>query len=398
MTRRILITGASIAGNTAAWWLAQHGFAVDVVERAPAFRGGGQNVDVRGEGRQVLRRMGLEAAALARATGEQGTDWVDAQDRVIARFAVADLGDGPTAELEILRGDLAELIHAPTSERVTHRFGDHITAIAQDADAATVTFASGQQARYALVIVAEGVGSSTRELLFPGENQPRWLDITLAYFSLPAVPGDGTFARQYNTTGGRGASLKPGPDNKVHAYIGVQKKPGDELEWNTAQQRRFLRETFADCAWQFPRLLAGMETTEDFYFEVLRQVRMPRWSQGRVVLTGDAAWCATPMSGIGTTLAVVGAYVLAGEIASHADHRDAFAAYERRMRPFVREGQGVPKFLPRLLWPHSRAGLALLRGAMRVAGTPLVRKSFSTFFLRDSSKIQLPDYPLPATG
>ncbi|XUY28995.1 FAD-dependent monooxygenase [Agrobacterium sp. rho-8.1] len=135
-----------------------------------------------------------------------------------------------------------------------------------------------------------------------------------------------------------------------------------------------------------------MFKTDDFYFDVLRQVRMDRWSDGRVVLTGDAAWRATPLSGIGTTLAVIGGYVLAGELSKTDDLPSALAGYERVMRPFVKEGQGVPKIVPRMLWPHSRLGLAVLRGTMRVAGTPLVRKTFSNLYLRDSKKIELPDY------
>lgn len=402
MSPRILITGASVAGNTAAWWLGRHGFEVDVVEKAPAFRDGGQNVDVRGSAREVLRRMGLEQAALERNTGERGTDWVDGHDRVVARFAVDDIGDGPSAEMEILRGDISRLIHEPASEHASYRFGDSIAALEQNPSGVDVTFASGQRARYDYVIVAEGVGSATRELLFPGQNRPRWMDITIAYFSIPALPEDGRFARQYNTVGGRGATLKPGPDGKLHVYLGMQKPPAGEQDWDVARQKAFLRQLFANDGWHFPRLLDGMDQTEDFVFDVLRQVRMPRWSEGRVVLTGDAAWCATPLSGIGTTLAIVGGYVLAGELTkalgneqTSADGHDAaFASYEEIMRPLVKEGQGLPKIVPRLLWPHSRAGVWLLRRAMAVAGSPAVRKLFSSAFVRDSEKIDLPDYRL----
>ncbi|MEE4088430.1 FAD-dependent monooxygenase [Pseudomonas viridiflava] len=392
MPKRMLISGASVAGNTTAWWLSRNGFDVSVIEKAPAFRGGGQNVDVRGAGREVLRRMGLEQAALDLTTGETGTDWVDDQDNVIARFAVEGIGDGPTAELEIMRGDIAHMIYVPASTRATYRFGDSIETLEQDASGVTVKFASGTQERYDLVIVAEGVGSPTREKIFPGENTPRWMDITIAYFAIPKTEQDGEFARQYNTIGGIGATLKPGRENRVHVYMGMQKKPEGENLWSKERQKQFLAEKFAHAGWHFPRILDGMFKTEDFYFDVLRQVRMDRWSNGRVVLTGDAAWCATPLSGIGTTLAVVGGYVLAGELSRTDDLSDALAAYERVMRPFVKEGQGLPKAVPRMLWPHTRRGLALLRGAMRLAGRPSVRRLFSRLFLRDSAKVKLPDY------
>ncbi|WP_115554604.1 FAD-dependent monooxygenase [Xanthomonas arboricola] len=394
MSRRILISGASVAGTTAAWWLDAYGVEVDVVERAPAFRDGGQNVDVRGNAREVLRRMGLEARAFERSTKELGTDWVSEDNRVIARFKAdeSDTDGGPTADLEIRRGDLARILYDATRERVPYRFGDSICDLAQDQDGVDVTFHSGHSARYDAVIVAEGVGAHTRELVFPGENVPYWMDMTIAYFSIPRLPHDSAYARQYNTVGGRGATLKPALDGKLGAYLGLQKRPEGENAWSLERQRHYMQAQFANDGWEFPRILEAMKDVDDFYFEVLRQVRMPRWSAGRVVLTGDAAWCPTSLSGIGTTLAMVGSYVLAGELAQASAPTQALTHYERIMRPFVKEGQNVPKIVPRLLWPHSTVGLTLLRGAMRLAGTPLVRRVINNSFARDSNSIALPDY------
>lgn len=394
MSQRILITGASVAGNTAAWWLAHYGIEVELVERAPAFRDGGQNVDVRGNARDVLRKMGLEAAAFGYSTQELGTDWVDEDNRVIARFEAADSStdNGPTAELEIRRGDLARIIHEAVCERVNVRFGDHIAQVVQDDDGVDVTFDSGRTGRYDAVIVAEGVGSHTRELVFPGENKPRWMNLTIAYFSIPATPQDGPYARQYNTIGGRGATLKPARDGKLGAYVGVHKTPEGEHHWDAARQRQFIEQQFAHDGWEFPRILEAMKTTDDFYFDVLRQVHMPRWCANRVALVGDAAWCPTPLTGIGTSLAMIGGYVIAGELANGAAPAAAFAAYERIMRPYVKKGQRLPKIVPRILWPHTRFGLVFLQRAMRVAGSPLVKKLINNGFARASHELALPSY------
>jgi 2-polyprenyl-6-methoxyphenol hydroxylase-like FAD-dependent oxidoreductase len=395
MSQRILITGASVAGNTAAWWLAHYGIEVELVERAPAFRDGGQNVDVRGNARDVLRKMGLEAAAFGCSTQELGTDWVDEDNRVIARFEAADstTDNGPTAELEIRRGDLARIIHDAVCERVTVRFGDHIAQLVQDDDGVDVTFDSGRTGRYAAVIVAEGVGSSTRELMFPNENKPpRWMNLTIAYFSIPATPQDGPYARQYNTVGGRGATLKPARDGKLGAYVGVHKTPEGEHHWDAARQRKFIEQQFAHDGWEFPRILEAMKTVDDFYFDVLRQVHMPRWCANRVALVGDAAWCPTPLTGIGTSLAMIGGYVIAGELANGAAPVAAFAAYERIMRPYVKKGQRLPKIVPRILWPHTRFGLTFLQRAMRVAGSPLVKKLINNGFAHASHELELPSY------
>jgi 2-polyprenyl-6-methoxyphenol hydroxylase-like FAD-dependent oxidoreductase len=398
MPRRILVTGASVAGNTAAWWLTRFGFEVDVVEKALAFREGGQNVDVRGSARDVLRRMDLEEAAFERTTPELGTEWVDEDNKTIARFEAGSTGsdNAPTAELEIRRGDIARLIYDSTRERASFRFGDSVQAVAQDGAGAEVTFASGERTRYDLVVVAEGVGSHTRELLFPGENKPRWMDLTIAYFSLPREPHDTDYARVYNTVHGRGATLKPARDNFLGAYIGIHKKPQGEHEWSPARQRQYMLDQFAGDGWEFPRILEAMKDVDDFYFDVLRQVRMERWSSGSVVLTGDAAWAPTPLSGIGTSLAIVGGYVLAGELARQSDPASAFGCYEKVMRPFVQEGQNIPKIVPRMLWPHNAPELMMMRSAMRVAGMPLVKKVFSSTFARDSNRIDLPDYAGPS--
>ncbi len=401
MAKRILVTGASVAGTTVAWWLAKRGFEVEVVEHAPAFRDGGQNVDVRGNAREVLRKMGLEDQAFSYSTHECGTDWVTEDNGVVARFEAgeADADSGPTAELEIRRGDLARILFDATRALADFRFGDSIAAVEQGDSGIDIRFDSGRQARYDAVVVAEGVGSHTRELVFPGENEPRPMDLTIAYFSIPAQPGDSPYARQYNTVDGRGGALKPTRDGKLGAYVGIQKKSEGEHEWDVEQQKRFIEEQFADDGWEFPRILAAMRETDDFYFDVLRQVHMPRWSDRRLVLTGDAAWCPTPLSGIGSSLAMIGAYILAGEMANAPDEADwpetAFAEYERIMRPVAKEGQGLPKIVPRLLWPHSEIGLALLRVAMRVASTPPLRQLVMHGFARDSKGIDLPDYGAP---
>ncbi|PPU41674.1 FAD-dependent monooxygenase [Xanthomonas arboricola] len=374
MPRRILITGASVAGNTVAWALAQQGFDVTIVEQAEQFRDGGQNIDVRGVGRAVLQRMGLEQAALDHGTGEEGTAWVDEDGHAVATFKTDDIdGDGPTAELEILRGDLARLLYEAARQKAEYRFGDRIASIDDDGNAATVRFQSGHSDRFDAVIVAEGVGSATRELVFPDENDPRWMDLTIAYFTIARTADDDRLWRWYHTTGGRSISLRPDRHGTTRAMLSLQKASEGEQDWDVATQKAYLRERFADAGWQAARVLDGMDSTDDFYFDALRQVRMPRWHAGRVVLTGDAAWCATPLAGIGATLAVTGGHVLANEIARAETLEQAFAAYADAMRPMVEQGQGVPKIGPRLMNPHSRLGIQLLHGALKFASQPSIQ-------------------------
>lgn len=371
MARRVLITGGSIAGCATAWWLTKYGFDVTVVEKAKQFRDGGQNVDIRGAGREVIQRMGLEKAALDHGTGEEGAAWINEDGEVVAKFLTDEMGgDGPTAEMEILRGDLARLLFDAVGDRAEFRFGDSISSIHQGADGVAVKFDSGIAEQFDAVVVAEGVGSSTRELIFPGRIDPRWMDMTMGYFTIPHLTHDDKLWRWYHTTEGRSISLRPDMHGTTRAMLSVQKAPESEQDWPVDRQKAWLREQFLDVGWEAPRVLEGMETTSDFYFDVLRQVRMPEWSKERVVLTGDAAWCVTPLGGVGATLAVVGAYILAGELARNTDLASAFEAYEERLRAFVEDAQGIPKIVPRMANPDSKLGLMLMHRVLQVASAP----------------------------
>ncbi|MFT4039072.1 MAG: FAD-dependent monooxygenase [Thermomicrobiales bacterium] len=393
MPRRILISGASVAGNALAALLTAPDDVVTVVERAPAFRDGGQNVDVRGAARTVLQRMGLEQSVADHGTGEAGLRFVHADDSTVAEFAVADMGgEGFTAELEILRGDLARLLYERAQTHATYRFGDAITALTDGPDGVQVQFANNEQECFDLVVVAEGVGSDTRELVFPGENKPRWIDVTMGYCTIPAGHGDGEMARWFTAGEGRSVLLRPDPYGTTRAVLTVQGPARDDNRRDPEAQKAWLHERFADAGWETPRVLEGLAQTTDFYFDVLRQVKMPRWSSGRVVLCGDAAWCATPLAGAGTSLALIGAYVLAGELATDQELGAALAAYARVMQPFVEEGQDVPAFGARLAQPQTRWGVQIQSAVLGIAATPPLRPLLAKVFTPDADERALPDY------
>lgn len=396
--RRVLVTGASIAGNTLAWWLSHWGFEVTVVERHPEFRDGGQNIDVRGAGREILAKMGLEQKVKERGTGETGIRFVDEDNRSIAQFDVEDTGaDGPTAELEILRGDLARVLFDACGEKVEFRFRDSVKTVDQGAGPVSVTFESGRTEDFDLVVIAEGVGSKTREIVFPGENEPRWLDVIMGYFTIPIGPGDNDLCRIF--TAGESRSIWLRPDNKgtTRAILVVQKPPEGEEDFSVDEQKAFLRERFANAGWEAPRVLQGLETTEDLYFDVIRQVKIDRWSKQRIVLTGDAAWCATPISGIGTTLAIIGAYVLVGELSRADSIENALQRYEAVMRPIVDEGQDVPKIAPKMLQPKTRLAVALQHVILRVAAAPGIKQIATKLLMPKADEIDLPDYDVPTS-
>lgn len=401
MKRNVLVTGASIAGSALAWWLSRFGMNVTVVERAPAFRDGGQNIDVRGAASTVLERMGLKQAVSALGTGEQGIAFVDQENTVKAQFDANQFGsNGLTAELEILRGDLAKLLYEQSRDRCRYEFGDYIAAFAERNDAVEVTFAKGGTRTFDIVIIAEGVGSSTRALMFGNAARRIPLDLYMGYFTIPRGKNDSDIARWFNAPGGRSVFLRPDQHGTTRAVLTLQQKPSGYEDLSTDEQKSLLSERFADAGWETPRVLAGMQSADDFYFEKIGQVKLDRWSKGRIVLTGDAAWCASPISGMGTSLALVGAYVLAGELWRNKEHEAAFASYERIMRPYVDQAQDVPKLGPRIAQPQTRFGIALQQTLLNLATKPGIKQLAGKLLEPPADKIDLPDYGQgqPVTG
>ncbi|MEU7631192.1 FAD-dependent monooxygenase [Nocardia sp. NPDC049220] len=349
---RVLVAGASIAGPALAHWLHRRGAAVTVVERAPELRPGGHAVDARGVAKEVIRWMGLDAAVRAACTETAGAHTVDADGNVLETFRAADDGgDGYIAEIEILRGDLSQVLYDATRDGVEYIFGDRIVELAQDADGVDVVFAGGDRRRYDLVVGADGLHSALRAMVFgPRERFVRHLGLVLAFYSVPNEFGLDRWLIDYQEAG-RSAGLRPIQDaTRAMAIFSFPSEDFDVDYRDVAAQKRLLRERMAGMGWLTPRILAHLDDTPDFYLDQVAQVVLDRWSSGRVGLLGDAAFSSSPMSGQGTGLALVGAYVLAGELAAAGwDPETGFAGYERRMRSFVAANQEIGRLHARSL-------------------------------------------------
>lgn len=395
--RHALISGASIAGPALAFWLHRYGWQTTVVERAPAFRPGGQNIDVRGAARDVLRKAGLEDQVQAATTGEVGTRFVGDQGQSIAEFPVlpSDTG-GITAELEILRGDLAQIFLDQTETSTEYVYGDRITAVDDDGTRVRVSFEHGADRDFDIVIAADGIRSSTRELVFGQEAVIRSLGLEMTYLTIPKQTTDVPWWQWYSGVGGRSITLRPdryGTTRAVLMEVTATRGDGETAERRSPQQQKdHLRRQFDDLPWQAARILSAVDEVDDLYYESIGQVRSPRWTTGRVALVGDAAWCASPVSGMGTSLSLVGAYVLAGELAAHVEHRDAFSSYERLMRPYVDQAQTLPPGTPQLANPTTRLGIRFFHLVLRIGASPLGRKLAGALFSPPADKIDLPDH------
>lgn len=376
--RTVLISGASIAGPALAHWLARYGFAVTVVERAPELRGGGQAVDVKGETHlAVLDRMGVLEEVRSRRTGGTDLAIVDAGGRKLATLPAEFTG----GDLEILRGDLATVLHAAGAAGCEYVFGDEITSLTERPDGVDVTFATGAPRSFDLVIGADGIHSAVRRLAFGPESR---FVTHLGYHYAIAEPPGGQVTSPERATGlmynepGLMASID---HPKAPAFFVFASAPlGRDAGWSE------LAAAYATAGWDLPRRIGELRETHELYLDSISRAVLPEYATGRVALLGDSAWGNT-LGGFGTGLALVGAYVLAGELATRTDHATAFASYTAAMRPYAavaRKGNAGPYLAPR-----RRSAIALRNAVLR---SPFLMRQVLKLTDDHATRIELPDY------
>jgi 2-polyprenyl-6-methoxyphenol hydroxylase-like FAD-dependent oxidoreductase len=339
---RVLISGAGLAGLTTAYWLRRYGFTPTIVERAPSLLVGGYKIDVRGTALQVLKRMGIHDAVVAASTDMQGAMLVDKDGKVINEMTGDEFGHRVGEDLEIVRGTLCQILmeHIADAELI---FGDSIRAIAQDSDRVRVEFTNNNPREFDLVIGADGLHSNVRGIVFGDESRfLRDLGLYLCVYSIPNYLNLDRMEMQYSELGRIAAIWSSRGDANAKACFGFT-APSTHIDLrDRAQQQRVLADVYQGIGWEVPRLLEMMPSATDYYFDAAAQIDMAHWTQGRVALVGDAGYCASPMSGQGTSLALIGAYVLAGELAAASGARQtAFDQYEKEMRPFVALNQAL---------------------------------------------------------
>jgi 2-polyprenyl-6-methoxyphenol hydroxylase-like FAD-dependent oxidoreductase len=393
---KILISGAGVAGPTLAWWLARSNHEVTLLERAPTLRTGGYVIDFWGAGYDIAERMGILPHILEQGYQVQEVRLVDRAGETVGGFSTDVFARATGGRFtSIRRSDLARTIFDGLDGRVEALFGDSVAAIDDRGDCVRVEFERADARDVDLVIGADGLHSRVRSMVFGSERD---LEVPLGYH-VAAFEVDGYRPRDelvyvtYAVPGRQLSRFAMRDDRTLFlAVFRDEHFQGSDGTPSKPEPREVVRRIYSDLGWECARIVAAMNKADEIYFDRVSQIRMQRWTSGRVALVGDAAACVSLLAGEGTGLAMAESYVLAAELAAaKGDHRAAFAAYERRMMPFLEKKQRSAASFASSFVPKSAVGIAFRNVVTRLLGIEAVADWFITRDLRDD--VVLPPAP-----
>ncbi len=391
-TRNILISGAGIGGTTLAYWLKQYGFNPTLVERAPSFRTGGYIIDFWGLGFDVAEKMKILPALRERGYIADEIRVLNSRGQKVGGFD-ADIFRSHLGErfISILRSDLAKVISEKLSQDVETIFSDSIMSMSEDSDGIDVSFQNGNSRRFDLVIGADGLHSTVRSLAFGGDEP---FEKKLGYYAA-AFTTEGFRPRNagvyvcYSMAGKQLARFALRNDRTIFFLIFAENKRCKSN--GQIEPKEIIRKVFSNSCWESEAVMKAMHASDDFYFDSVSQIHMSSWSQGRVALTGDAAFCPSLLAGQGAALAMTGSYILASELKmADGDYVTAFRIYEQLLQQFILKKQKGAERIGALFAPRSKAGVFVRNQLTKLLSIPVFANSFVNSSITDD--LSLPDY------
>lgn len=388
---RIVINGIGIAGPALGYWLSTSGHDVLLVEQAPRLRTAGYIIDFWGLGYDIAERMGLIGDIRALGYQVREVRYVDRNGRKRGGFDVDVFQRMTNGRFtSVRRSDVSATIYRAIEGKVETIFGDSVAAIEDRGDHVRVGFDHAAEREVDLVIGADGLHSRVRRIVFGLDSEfETSLGYHVAAFEAVGYPNREELVYASHSLPGRQISRFSMRDDRTLFLLIFR----DEFMSDHGDPRSVLRRVFSGAGWEWPQIEAELERAPDIYFDTVSQIRMNRWTNGRVALVGDAAACVSLMAGEGTGLAMTEAYVLAGELhACHGDIATAFARYEQRLMPFLeKKQQTAEKFAPAFA-PKTSLGIGFRNLVTRLLRVPVVADFVIGRDLRDD--IELPQYHL----
>ncbi|OBH82632.1 hypothetical protein A5681_22325 [Mycobacterium scrofulaceum] len=391
---KIAVVGAGIAGPTLAYWLSRYGHEATLIEKAPRLRTGGYVVDFWGGGYTVAERMGLTAELHAAGYAVREVRLVDRNSRRVGGFAAELFRRNVGGRfVTVPRGDLSAMIYRAIEGRTETLFGESVSAIDQTDSGVRVALEGGGTRQFDLLIGAGGVHSPVRDLVFgPPSRFETDLGYRVAAFEAEGYqPRDELVYLAYTMPGRMIARFAMRGERTMFLFVFTPDHlPGRDPR-DVPHAKAILHEVFGDAGWECPEILRALDDASDVYFDRTSHIVMDHWSNGRVALIGDAAAAVSLLAGEGTGLAMVEAYILAGELnRAGADHGEAFRRYERRVRPIVEARQRSARVFATMFAPKTAPGLWIRNQGSKLLNVPRLADWVVRSEFRDD--IALPEY------
>jgi 2-polyprenyl-6-methoxyphenol hydroxylase-like FAD-dependent oxidoreductase len=393
---RVLISGAGIAGPTLAFWLARYGFETTIVESAPGLKTGGYVIDFWGAGFDIADRMELLPEIRRNGYLVREVRIENRSGKRIAGFSTDSFSRIAGGRfVSLARGDLAATIFAAIEGRVEAVFGDSVERIEQGESSVRVTFRHAGRREFDLVIGADGLHSRIRQIVFGEQSRfERYLGYKAAAFEVEGYePRDELAYVMYTQVGQQ--VVRFAMRNKRTMFLLTFKDADSAFPGGIQEQKTLLRKRFEDSGWECPQILDAMDRCSDLYFDRVSQIRMESesglWTRGRVTLLGDAASCVSLLAGQGSALAMVAAYILAGELnRARGDYALAFARYQQLFNPFILMKQKAALRLAGFFAPKSRLAMLVRNQVVNLMTIPWIADAAIGRDLVD--KIAIPEY------